>query len=176
MCAGWWWESKETGPQPSRCSCPEQLPQDGPGCPQPYHLQPAFLAFKFLLCEKHAFLPDRGASAAEATINGPALPSRPCCACKKAWQPLLRPGVSCTHTLIPRLKLSHQKQLVSQVHFYFEHFQSAYQDVVTQDVTMPLDSSKHPPPTSIKRVADPFNLNWCLKQSLTTTTADQSQW
>ena len=97
--------------------------------------------------------------AAEDTINGPALPSRPCCACKKAWQPLLRPGVSCTHTLIPRLKLSHQKQLVSQVQFYFEHFQTAYQDVITQDVTMPLDSSKHPSPTSIKRVADPSNLN-----------------
>ena len=153
------------------CSCPDQPSKKVPATLNLTTISLTFPAFKFPpLWKASLFLQT------EDTINGPALPSRPCCACKKAWQPLLRPGVSSTHTLIPRLKLSHQKQLVSQVQFYFEHFQTAYQDVITQDVTMPLDSSKHPPPTSIKRVANPSNLNWCLKQSLTTTTADQSQW
>ena len=168
---GWWWELRGAGPQPSSVVVPinhqrrSRAPSTWPPSASLSRLS------SFLPCEKLRFSSrQRTRLMVQLSPRGRAVRAK-------------KPGNHCcvlgfqAHTHLSQgWNLPTKSYLLARYNYYFEHFQTAYQDVITQDVTMPLDSSKHPPPTSIKRVADPSNLNWCLKQSLTTTTADQSQW
>ena len=130
------------------CSCPDQPSKKVPATLNLTTISLTFPAFKFPPLWKASLFFQTEAPPQRRTLLMIQLSPRGRAVRAK------KPGNHCcvlgfqAHTHLSQgWNLPTKSYLLARYNYYFEHFQTAYQDVITQDVTMPLDSSKHPSPT-----------------------------